>query len=1189
MPIHALLVGINTYLNDAIHPLNGCKNDVSLMQKTLQTRFSVDEDNIKILTNRSAKKANIIAGFQDHLSQVGKGDTALFYFSGHGSQEPAPTQFWKIDTDQQLETLVCHDSRVGEVTDLADKELRYLIAQLSNEGAEVVVIIDSCHSGHASRTVEKEDSSTRQTAAQTMPRTLQQFIFYHDAVQQGWINHLETIPQGKHILLSACRDREKSKETNINGQRQGIFTHALCSQLNSQPNTLSYHNLLMRVRALTHKANRQQTPQIEAILEANTQQPFLGTAIIPLEMITSFKNGQWELDAGFIHGIRVGDEVALRDNSGDDPDFLLLIVQVSKVFAGKSILIASTNRHTTLLKNLTGLDQINGLYSSSISHRSIEKLTFALEGDETGIAFIRESIKTLSKINRPSDFIIERQGDAIREEVDYRLRAQNGRYMISEVENKKFRPLYESITGLAGQYDKSAADEVLSQLEHLKRWQQKLDLDNRNALPQHIDIDAVQLVVIHQEQKLIDSDVNLRYDYSKENPKPRISLEVRCNPNKSIKDVTLYCALLLFDAADASVTSLLDNDAKLCPPHSNTLLFKEGRDFPVQVKQRLFNNGICQTEDFLKLVVSDKPFDAKLLAQEGLDIFKGANKNINNQSTFRGANNLLNLLEQELHYAHTRSFELNEEPIIPLWFTKTIKIVTTRLPETVEIIPQKVTTVTTGVLIKPHPTFNANVRVSTLEDATRSLNRSQQNGNIIPVIFRDDALTPPLSFSTSRNIATDLTILELFIDPSKDAMAGGVDSITPEQPLIITLAQTLQKNETILAYSYDGKCYLPLGISRNNSPKNAYIQIMLDRLPNPVMVDDEEDEADRGLFGSIKIMFQKILHHKFNLFQDPTRLAQPLFNDTNDPRYVTDYQKDTDTLIQTIDNSDKILLILHGLIGNSRSIAGFSQVILPDQDSLATHYNCILTFDYENLNEPIQKTAEILKQKLAEIGLDKHHGKQLDLVAHSMGGLVSRCFIEYNQGDKVVNKLIMLGTPNGGTPIAQHLSNGIHSLSDWANNTLAAIINGYISNGLGTIAISSLVKMLNVSSKTLGQMHPESELLLMLEQSKQTCVPYYHIVGNTNFLLAHNNENIEAEFMQRMSNKLKLFSYRQLTKWLYKVPNDVVVSIDSMQHLPNNWQQPTQTQWVACNHLSYFDNEEVLQYLTDILIVKEPV
>ena len=1179
MAIYALLVGVNSYLNDSIRPLNGCKNDVNLMQRTLQERFSVAKDTIQTLTSRSATKDNLVNGFQTHLSQAGDGDTALFYFSGHGSQEPAGKEFWEIDTDRQLETLVCHDSRAGKVTDLADKELSYLISQLGDNGAKVVVIIDSCHSGHVSRAIEEGDSATRQTSGQIEPRALEQFIFYNDALQQGWINDLGNIPQGQHILLSACRDIELSKEKRIDGQLNGIFTHSLCTQLNSQAQSLSYHNLLMRVRALTHKMNRQQTPQIEAILEANTNQPFLGTTIVPLEMITSFKNNQWELDAGLIHGIHLGDEVALHDNDKD----LLLIAQVTEVFAGKSILAASANKHKTLLKDLNGLDQAKGVYNSTITHRSVEKLVFSLQGDEAGTSLAREMLRTLSSSHHKSDFIIEAQDDALSQGVDYRLRAKEGQYTISEADNREFRPLFEPVTSATGGYDASSASEALLQLEHLKRWHQKLDLENVGSTNNQLDLDAVQLIIKHNNQELIDSDANLRYDYRQDNPnpnpKPRISLEVRCNPDKAKGDVALYCALLLFDATDASVTSLLDNEAKLLPPTTCSIHFMEGKDFPVQVKQSLFNNGICETEDFLKLIVSDQPFDAKLLAQEGLEIFKAGNRSIANNGTNRGANNLLNLLDQELNFAHTRSFDLHEEPVIPLWFTKTVKIITTRPPEAVDITPNNATIITTGLRIEPHPALSASVSISTLEDATRSLDATQQNTNIIPPLFRDDAMTPSFSFSTSRSVTNDLNILTLHIDSTKNATSGGVDSVTTEQPLVIKVAQPLQKNESILAYSYDGECYLPLGCS---STDRDATKIIIERLPDAVAGTDG-DEADKGLFGSIKIMFQKILHDKLGFFQDPTRLALPLFNDHADPYKVSDYEDDAEILIETVEQADKILLMLHGIIGNTKSMAGFSQQVLADDKSIAEHYDCVLTFDYENLNEPIQKTAEILKQKLAAIGLDNQHDKQLDLVVHSMGGLVSRCFIEFNQGDEIVNKLVMLGTPNGGSQIAQSISTGIHSFSDWANNTLAAIINGYITNGLGSFAVAGLVKLLNIGGLTLGQMNPNSNLLKMLETSKQTAIPYYIIAGNTNFLVHNTEEDIRAKFMQRMTKKLKLMSYEQLTKWLYKAPNDIAATVDSIQYLPEDWSPNAKTEEVACNHLSYFENDYVLKILHKIL------
>ncbi len=50
--------------------------------------------------------------------------------------------------------------------------------------------------------------------------------------------------------------------------------------------------------------------------------------------------------------------------------------------------------------------------------------------------------------------------------------------------------------------------------------------------------------------------------------------------------------------------------------------------------------------------------------------------------------------------------------------------------------------------------------------------------------------------------------------------------------------------------------------------------------------------------------------------------------------------------------------------------------------------------------------------------LDQTGSTALNIVAHSMGGLVSRHYIEIRDGSPQVNKLIMIGTPNHGTPVA---------------------------------------------------------------------------------------------------------------------------------------------------------------------------
>jgi PKD repeat protein len=64
-------------------------------------------------------------------------------------------------------------------------------------------------------------------------------------------------------------------------------------------------------------------------------------------------------------------------------------------------------------------------------------------------------------------------------------------------------------------------------------------------------------------------------------------------------------------------------------------------------------------------------------------------------------------------------------------------------------------------------------------------------------------------------------------------------------------------------------------------------------------------------------------------------------------------------------------------------------------------------------SEPIRRYAESLKWDIDHIRLSENVDK-VDIVAHSMGGLVARWYIEFGEGDKSVRKLIMLETPNRG-------------------------------------------------------------------------------------------------------------------------------------------------------------------------------
>ncbi len=110
--LYALLVGIDNYASP-VNPLQGCVNDVLAIEEYLQTRVKTEGWNLqlKTLKDGEATRQAIIDGFREHLCHADSKDVALFYYSGHGSQELAPPEFWDLEPDRLDETLVCYDSR----------------------------------------------------------------------------------------------------------------------------------------------------------------------------------------------------------------------------------------------------------------------------------------------------------------------------------------------------------------------------------------------------------------------------------------------------------------------------------------------------------------------------------------------------------------------------------------------------------------------------------------------------------------------------------------------------------------------------------------------------------------------------------------------------------------------------------------------------------------------------------------------------------------------------------------------------------------------------------------------------------------------------------------------------------------------------------------------------------------------
>ena len=150
---YALIVGISDYANFGAEiggDLPGAKNDALAYRDVFIAQKGFDPNNIHMLLDREATKANIIKEFKEWLpSVVQPGDMVVFAFAGHGSQ------MWDTNGDEEdgLDETICPTDVIKGDTrnDIPDDELNALLKGIPTDN--VVVVLDNCHAGSGTRAV----------------------------------------------------------------------------------------------------------------------------------------------------------------------------------------------------------------------------------------------------------------------------------------------------------------------------------------------------------------------------------------------------------------------------------------------------------------------------------------------------------------------------------------------------------------------------------------------------------------------------------------------------------------------------------------------------------------------------------------------------------------------------------------------------------------------------------------------------------------------------------------------------------------------------------------------------------------------------------------------------------------------------------------------------------------------------
>ena len=120
------------------------------------------------------------------------------------------------------------------------------------------------------------------------------------------------------------------------------------------------------------------------------------------------------------------------------------------------------------------------------------------------------------------------------------------------------------------------------------------------------------------------------------------------------------------------------------------------------------------------------------------------------------------------------------------------------------------------------------------------------------------------------------------------------------------------------------------------------------------------------------------------------------------------------------------VLIIHGFLGTRGSMYMFERRLV--QDGFV-----VVSFNLGTLNvRDIRRSAFLIHRKIERI-LAQTPSQRIDIIGHSMGGLIGLYYVKKLGGHARVRKLIMMGTPVRGTwfALAGVVTLGLWSTSSW--------------------------------------------------------------------------------------------------------------------------------------------------------------
>ena len=226
-------VGLATAAEKARLSLEGPPLDIAAMRAVVEGQIGVRPEDIHVLLDHEASRANIRAELAALVSRSQPGDTVLIYFSGHGTSQRDPDS--RTGLPQGTSAWIPAEFDWGNMDNIGERlisgrlDIRPLALEpLDRGGRHVIIISDSCFSGNIARGIGTPEGAV-----------INRYVPLGDSAEppaglKAGDFTPPVYPYRNVLMLSASSDTEKAADLaqsraslTVDGKPKGALTNAL--------------------------------------------------------------------------------------------------------------------------------------------------------------------------------------------------------------------------------------------------------------------------------------------------------------------------------------------------------------------------------------------------------------------------------------------------------------------------------------------------------------------------------------------------------------------------------------------------------------------------------------------------------------------------------------------------------------------------------------------------------------------------------------------------------------------------------------------------------------------------------------------------------------------------------------------------------------------------------------------------